>query len=241
VADKNLTIGLCLVVFGVLFGTTSYFVLGNVPLTALGMGLAVLGAAWAMIPSNPLPRETAASLIKSSCNNIEAILEASGAVERAVYIPLRPQKRVVAYVPLKRAGQVTLSEIAENAGKAVFKRGGSLGVIVVPPRVEISNPHSTGELNIDVLLEQALVESEVVSSARVLRAGDLVEVEVRGLKVDIDHPRFRAVMGSLPACIVAQVVALALSKPVRVADEEQRNDRLIVRLRALDWTDKAYI
>jgi hypothetical protein len=72
VADKNLTIGLCLVVFGVLFGTTSYFVLGNVPLTALGMGLAVLGAAWAMIPSNPLPRETVASLIKSSVQLIAA-------------------------------------------------------------------------------------------------------------------------------------------------------------------------
>jgi len=43
----------------------------------------------------------------------------------------------------------------------------------------------------------------------------------------------------LPACLVAQAVAVALSKPVQVVDERLRGDDLIVRLRVLDWTDKS--
>jgi len=240
VADRNLAFGICLAVFGAVFSLGSYLALGNVPLTALGIGLAVLGAAWAMTPPNPLPRRVVASLVKSSCSNIEALLEALGAFEKAVYLPVKADGKVAAYVPLKRAGLATLSEVAENAGKIVFRRGGSLGVIVAPPRVEVGNPQPIGESSLDGLLEYALVESEVASSARAVQAGDNVVVEVQGLRVDVDHSRFRAVMGSLPACVAAQAVAEAVSKPVQITDERREGNRLTVRLRVLNWTDKAF-
>jgi len=239
VADRNLVAGSCLAVFGALFAVGSYLVLNNVPLTALGMGLAVLGVAWALVPPNPLPREVVANLVKSSCDNIEALLEALGATERAIYLPANPHRRVVAYVPLKRAGEATLSEVVERSGRVVFRRGGSLGVIVAPPTIAAFNPSPMSERSLDALIEQALVESEIASSARAVQVGDSVVVSVRGPRVDVDSSRFKAVMGSLPACMAAQAVAWALSKPVRVVDEEREGDNLIVRLRVLDWTDKS--
>jgi len=121
VADRNLTFGFSLAVFGVTFSLGSYLALGNIPLTALGIGLAILGAAWAITPPNPLPRSVVVSLIKSSCSNIEAMLEALGAFERAVYIPVKNNGRAVAYIPVKKAGEATLSEVAENTGKIVFR------------------------------------------------------------------------------------------------------------------------
>jgi hypothetical protein len=240
VADQNLTYGLYLTVFGAIFSLGSYLALASVPLTALGIGLAVVGVAWAMTPPHPLPKWVVASLVKSSSNNIEALLEALGAFEKAVYLPLKGDGRVVAYVPLKRAGQATLAEVAENGGRVVFKRGGSLGVIVAPPKVEVGNPHPIGESSLDGLLDYALVESEMASSARAVQAGDTVMVEVQGLRVDVNHPRFRTVMGSLPACIAAQAVAATTSKPIQIADERREGNRLTIRLRVLDWTDKAF-
>ncbi len=239
-ADRNLAFGLCLSVFGALFSLGSYLVLGNIPLTALGIGLAILGTAWAITPPNPLPRGVVESLVKSSCSNIEALLEALGAFEKAVYLPVESDGKVAAYVPLKRAGQATLSEAAENVGRVVFKRGGALGVIVAPPRVEFGNPHPISEYSLDGLLEYALVESEIASSAKAVRVEDSVVVEVRGLRLDVNHSRFRAVMGSLPACVAAQAVAAALSKPVQIADERREGNRLTVRLRVLNWTDTAF-
>lgn len=238
--DRNLAFGLSLSVFGALFGLGSHLVLGNVPLTALGIGLTILGAAWAITPPNPLPRGVVASFVKSSCTNIEALLEALGAFEKAVYLPVESGGRVAAYVPLKRAGQATLRQAAENVGKIVFKRGGSLGVFVTPPRVELGNPHPVSENSLDSLLDYALAESEIASSARAVQMGDSVVVEIRGLRLDVNHPRFRAVMGSLPACVAAQAVAATLSKPVQIVDEKHEGGRLTVHLRVLDWTDTAY-
>jgi len=240
VVDRNLAFGLSLSVFGALFGLGSHLVLGNVPLTALGIGLTILGAAWAITPPNPLPRGVVASFVKSSCTNIEALLEALGAFEKAVYLPVESGGRVAAYVPLKRAGQATLRQAAENVGKIVFKRGGSLGVFVTPPRVELGNPHPVSENSLDSLLDYALAESEIASSARAVQMGDSVVVEIRGLRLDVNHPRFRAVMGSLPACVAAQAVAATLSKPVQIVDEKHEGGRLTVHLRVLDWTDTAY-
>jgi hypothetical protein len=240
VVDRNLAFGLSLSVFGSLFSLGSHMVLGNVPLTALGIGLTILGAAWAITPPKPLPKGVVASLVKSSCSNIEALLEALGAFEKAVYIPVEPGGRVAAYVPLKRAGQATLSQAAESAGKIIFRRGGSLGVFVTPPRVELGNPHPVSESILDGLLDYALVESEIASSARAVQSGDSVVVEVRGLRLDVNHSRFKAVMGSFPACVAAQAVAAALSQPVQIADEKREGDRLTVHLRVLDWTDTSY-
>jgi hypothetical protein len=73
-----------------------------------------------------------------------------------------------------------------------------------------------------------------------VQSGDSVVVEVRGLRLDVNHSRFKAVMGSLPACVAAQAAAAALSKPVQIADEKREGDRLTVHLRALDWTDISY-
>lgn len=236
-ADRNLVYGLCLTIFGATFSLASHFMLGNVPLTAMGIGLAVLGAAWAMTPPNSLPKDTMAGLVKSSCSNIEALLEAVGAFERAVYIPV--EGRAVAYVPIKKAG-AALREIAENAGKMLIRRGGSLGVILAPPMAGAGNPHPPSGLGVDGLLELALVGSEVASSVKAVMAGDAVVVDVEGVKVDVDYPRFRRVMGSLPSCLAAQAASLALSRPVQVADERRAGNRLTIRLRVLDWTDRGF-
>lgn len=239
-ADANLTLGSCVSVFGAVFSLTSYLLIGSVPLTAMGIGLVIVGIAWALTPPNPLPREVVKNLVRSSCSNIEVLLEALGANEKAVYVPVKDGREVVAYVPIRKAGALTLEDIAKSEGRIVVNRGGSFGVIVTPPKVSLSNPHPSAEsLDVHSMLEHVLVESEVATSVKSVAKGNMIIVEVKGLRIDINYPRFRNVMGSLPSSIAAQAVALAASKPAQVTLEKRDKNRLIIHVRVLDWTDRS--
>ncbi|MEM2363698.1 MAG: hypothetical protein QXQ20_08415 [Candidatus Nezhaarchaeales archaeon] len=240
-ADENVALGSCVVAFGAVLSLTSYLIIGSVPLTAMGIGLIVVGAAWALTPSHPLPREVVGALVRSSCSNIEALLEALGATKRAVYIPLRGGKKVVAYIPIKGSGNLTVEEIAENEGKVIVNRGGSFGVLVSPPTASLRNPHPIEEgLDVQSVLEHALVDSEVAASVKFVVEGNDFVVEIKKPRIDVDHPRFKLVMGSLPSSIAAQAIALATSKPTQIVSEKRNRDRLIVHVRALNWTERDF-
>lgn len=239
--DTNLTAGTGIATFGTILALGSYILLQNIPLTAMGIGLIILGIAWALTPPNPLPKNTIIKLIKSSCSNIEALLESIGALEKAVYIPLKNDKETLAYIPIKKSNEYTLEDIANNTGKMIIKLGKSFGVLLTPPKISLNNPYPlTDNTDINNLLEYALIESEIASSVRAVQDNDKIIIEINKPKIDVEYPRFKIIMGSLPSSIAAQAIASAFSKPVQIIKEEHRGNKLIVSLRVLDWTDKTF-
>ncbi|MCS7098466.1 MAG: hypothetical protein NZ922_05780 [Candidatus Methanomethyliaceae archaeon] len=238
--DRNIKFGLSLAIFGASFSLGCYFLIENIPLTAMGIGLIILGISWMLIPSNPLPKESIQSLIKSSCSNIEAFLEAIGAMEKSIYIP-RNDGKVIAYIPIKKAG-LSLKEIAENSSKLIFKHGRSLGAIIIPPASinpsAFNNPNNSKEFS--SLLEDALIESEIAESIRAVIKDEFINIEIEGIHTDVEYQRFKLIMGSLPASISAQAAALALSKPIKIEWEKRNGNRSIVQLRVLEWTETAF-
>lgn len=237
--DKNLTFGLALTLFGFILSLSSYFLIGNIPLTAMGIGLAIIGVSWALTPPEPLPRKVIQNLIKTSCSNIEVLLESLGVVEKAIYIP-REGGDVVAYVPIRGSDGITLRDVAEVSSRFVVSRGRSLGVIINPPNVGFNNPQSVSEGSIDInnILEYALVESEIAESVKAVAEENTVVVEVKKPRIDVGYMRFQQVMGSLPASIAAQALSLVFSKPVRIEWERRSNDKLVICLRILEWIDR---
>lgn len=247
VSDDNIILGLAIAFFGLALSLSAHILLGNIPLTAMGIGLAIVGVAWALTPSHPLPRKTVLDIIESSCDNIEALLEFLGATRKAIYLPLAAEARVMAYVPLagaKDAEGLSLKEVADDVGKIVVRRGEVIGVFIAPPKVKFlgGNPgfEDSGG-NIESLLDYVFVDSEIAESVRVARSEDGLVIEVCKVRVNVNYPRFNVVLGSLPSCLAAQVVAAALSRPVQVVSEKVVGDKLIINLRFLDWTEPAYI
>jgi len=243
-ADRNTSFGLAVAALGLVLGLGAYTLIGSIPLTAMGIGLIIIGASWALTPPHPIPRKAVLDIIESSCSNIEALLEFVGAARRAIYIPSEAYGRVVAYVPLRIPEDgLQLRSIAENPRSVIVRQGGSLGVIVNPPRVKFEggNPGIEDGGNIEALLDYILVEaSEIAESVKTARSEESFIIEIYKVRVDIGYQRFRVVMGSLPSCLAAQVVAAALSKPIRIADEKRIGDKLIVHLRILEWTETIY-
>ena len=243
-ADRNASFGLALAVLGLVLGLGAYTLIGSIPLTAMGIGLIIIGVSWAFTPPHPIPRKAVLDIVESSCSNIEALLEFVGAARRAIYIPSEAYGRVVAYVPLRiPEGGLQLRSIAEDPGRVIVRQGGSLGVIINPPRVEFGggNPGIEDGGNIEALLDYVLVEaSEIAESVKATRSGEDLVIEIYKVRVDVGYQRFRVVMGSLPSCLAAQVAAAALSKPIRIADEKRIGDKLTVQLKPIEWIETIY-
>ncbi|MEM3739755.1 MAG: hypothetical protein QXP84_03070 [Candidatus Korarchaeum sp.] len=239
IADRNIVIGLTVALFGSVLGSGAYILLENIPLTAMGIGLIVVGLAWASVPSYPLQRRVALELIKSSCTNIGALLEFLGATKRAIYLPSKVRGRVVAYVPLRgNVKGLPLKTIVDSDGRILVRQGESIGLVIDPPSIGlgVTNPGFENDSDVEALVGHAVVESEIAKSVKIVRSEDGFKIEIHEVRVDVDHARFRTVMGSLPSCLVAQMIASSLSRPVQVVSERQVGNKLIVSLRLLDWT-----
>lgn len=237
--DRIEFFGIGLTVFGTIFAFSAYVLLANVPLTALGVGLAILGLTILITPQHPLPKETVQVFIRSSCENLETLFEATGAFMKATYFP--SNGKVYAYVPVTREQNIVMEDVVRNVGNFIIKSGRSLGLIIAPPASDLFRNTSSEGLSFDALVSDLLVDSsEVVESVKVIESDSIIVLETFGSRVDTNFSRFKLVMGSLPTSIAAQAAALKFLKPVQVLDESFEGKRIISRLKVLEWTSTPY-
>lgn len=95
--DKWLAAATVLGVCGSALAIFSYFVLGSIPLSALGIGAVVTAASLALTPCEAPYREAVHSMLEAYVANISRVLEELAAQPGAVYTP----DGVIA-VPLKQ-------------------------------------------------------------------------------------------------------------------------------------------
>lgn len=237
--DKIEFFGAGLTAFGTIFATSSYILLANVPLTALGVGLTVLGLTILITPQHPVPKETVQAFIRSSCENLETLLEATGAFMKATYFP--SNGKVYAYIPVTREQNIVMEDVRKNVGNLIAKSGRSIGLIIIPPASELLKTSFSEEAGLDTVAGEILVDaSEVAESVKLVESDSTLVLEIFRPRVDVNFSRFKAVMGSLPTSIAAQAAALKFSKPVQVLDERFEGNRIISRLKVLEWTSTPY-
>jgi len=233
--DTNLTAGTGLTTFGTILALGSYILLQNIPLTAMGIGIIVIGIAWALTPPNPTPKKALLDLVKTSCSNIEALLEAIGATNKAIYIPTK-DGHTIAYIPLKNEDNTPLQSITENNSKLLIKQGKTLGITIIPPNTGLETP--TPETNIDTQLDYTLIETlEIAEKIKTIKSGDTIIIQVHKPKIDINYPRFKIILGSLPSLLAAQTIATITSRPVKIIQEQNTKNTLTIQLKLLNWTD----
>jgi len=109
-------LGYALVAFGAAVAAFFWFIMDNVPLTALGIGMAVVGSSLAITPLSPLPSATVRRMLEGSLLNIEALLEELGASTKGYYVP-KADGSVQVYVPMGKGSA------ASAAGSASARAG----------------------------------------------------------------------------------------------------------------------
>lgn len=229
----------------------SWYLLQSTPMTALGIGIAVVGSSIAITPTAPVPTKTVRRLLEGALLNIEAVLEDTGATRRAYYVPgnLKSAEKggatpgtaggpaggspgsvggaVRAFVPLGRGSA------AGDAGERIPSRWEAAGLVttldgtdylvVYPPGAALaSNEGEGGDLE-SVLNECLVEESGLVESVKAAEDGSSVVVEIRNPRSRVGSGRVRRVLGSLEAGTAAALIASSKGRVARIASEEEQD------------------
>ena len=220
----------------------SWYLLQSTPMTALGIGIAVVGASIGITPTSPVPSKAVRKLLEGSMLNIEAILEDTGAANRGYYVPEAASARGPGEGEGKGGGMVRVFvPLGEDAAPAsweprglVSEMGGREYLVLHPPgSLLLRNEELSGDL--EPLLHYFLVEETgLVESLSASEAAGSVAVEFRRPRAGPPSGRARRVMGSLESGIAAAIIASAKGRVARVASEDDsKGDRRLAVIELL--------
>ncbi len=227
--DRFNAFGAALASFGALFSLLSYKILSNIPLTALGIGMLILGLSICLTPTSPIPRKAVRALIEGSILNLEALLEEFDASCKGYYVP-HEDGRVYVYVPL--SSETGPPKVALKPRGVVVEEGGKPYLVFLPPASELVRVE--GFSDVEAAISEVLVDlTELCKSVKVVRSGD-INIEVKGVRGYVSAERFKRVFGSIEACLAACVAAALSNSPVYVLSEVEEKGVKYITLRVCE-------
>lgn len=228
-------LGSILAGFGIIFSILSYFVIGSIPLTALGIGCLIIGVASIMLPPNPVPKSMVREMLRNSATNIEALLEEFQVEGRALYLPPK-EGYVSAFITIEERPITEIAYANEIPLRLLSVASGSKGVTIFPPASEIAKAvEAYEESSYEQLLNSVLVEQlEMAASAKAVEKGNAFAVEIDKPKIVPKLPRFNRSFGTLPSSIAASCLAFKSKKRIAIEDEKVFDDKIILTLRVFE-------
>ena len=221
----------------------SYFILGSVPLTAVGISTIVVGfVCIALANTRPyLSPEACQLILKTGMENTAALLEELGLRNKAVYLPStmrdgHPQ----ALIPLVEGEDIQWVR-EKIPGRLIVRYGinpDDMAIAVTTP----------GSINIDMLeTKPGPTSGEIEAAATYILTGVLdiansvtvkladaqVYVEVSGAKLPYEDIWYYRCLGSPIASIVAAISSEALGKPIRIREESYSQGKSRITLEVL--------
>ena len=227
---------------GALFAPVAYFILGSVPITAVGMSAIIIGfTCLALANARPYISPEACQLIlKTGMENTASLLEELGLTGKAVYLPStmrdgHPQ----ALIPLMDDGNIQRLR-GTIPGRLIVR----YGVNPDDMAIAVTTP---GSSNIDMLATKPGPTAEeieaaatyiltgvldIASSVKVTMSGAQVVVEVSAPRLPYEDIWYYRCLGSPIASIVATISSEALQKPIRIKEESysQGKSRIILEV-----------
>ena len=225
--DRLSILGVALTIFASLLTIWSYLFFMNIPLTALGIGLIILGISILLTPTHPIPPHTVRALLEGSTLNIEALLEELNITNRGYYVK-GADGRVYVLIPVDRDVGPPIEEF-EFKG-LVTKIQDRKYLTIIPPSSEIIYVQELSEAEFDDALNYILVDlSELAESVKTSTVGEYVVVKINKTIVHVTSWRFGNVLSSLEASIAASLFAKKHGI-TRIVDEVDMEGERIITL-----------
>lgn len=226
-----------------MFSPVAYFIIGSVPLTAVGISTMVLGfTCIAVANTRPYVSPEACKLmLETGMENTAALLEELGIRSKAVYLPSsmrdgHPQ----ALIPLADDREVQLTR-EKITGRLIVRYGvnpGDMAIAVTTPggmiidMLETKPGPTPGE--IEAAATYVLMGLlDLANSVTVSLADGRVNLEISGSRLHYEDIWFYRCLGSPIASIVAAISSEALGKPVRIVEESYGSGKSKVVLEVL--------
>ena len=249
--DRNTIVGIDFLVVGFALSGLGYILALSIPIAAIGINIAILGALILLIVPEPVPQDAYKALLQDSISNIEIILEESRLEKRAYFLLTNDKKQVRAFVPATLTQRQTSQsrsssrlELVESLSKSparfVTSYGNQLGLLLVPPGNEITRLSrvQVGD-DLEDSLRSAIVSfSDLASSVMAVEELDgsksLVKINISNSKLSSESPFFNRCLGSPLSCIASCVVVASKGKAVRLVDEKSEGNLIHTTLEVIE-------
>lgn len=207
-------LGISLLAFGATVTPFFYFIMSNVPLTALGVSIMILGAVMALTPINPVPKPAVRGLLEGAMLSLEGLLEELDLSERGYYVA-HEDGLVYVYVPSSKAEP---PNVDSKPRSLVVELKGQPYLVLIPPASALAREYPSTSLE-DAVSTVLVDLAELCSGVRVAKGPGYIRVELKRPRGRRAPSRFKRVLGSLEACVTACLAASALKRPVYVSSE----------------------
>ena len=229
--DKLNIFGAGLTVFSTVLTIWSYLFLSNIPLTALGVGLIVLGVSFILTPTHPIPPHTVRALLEGATLNIEAILEELNISNRGYYVRAADD-RVYVLIPIGRDAGPPSREFEVKG--LIAKNHDRRYLLVIPPSSEIIQVEEVSRAGFNDALSYVLVDLTELAESVETSSGERFIVRVKKPRGHLTSLRFRNVLGSLEASIAASLLAKTYGI-VRIASEVDEGYERVITLEVFQY------
>lgn len=234
------SIGLALVLGGVVAAPVFFFVAGSVALTALALSAVLLGTIALFLDRSlpPIPPRVAQLLLESGLANLSGLLEETGVSATAVYLPSTitgGQPR--ALIPLSPDGhRPAISQV--NAQRLIVEFGPrpeDIGLLVSTPGGSavsfLDEPLGSTSAELESAITKLLVGVlDIASTVQVDQDNGTVTVRIGGIRLSMGDLWAQRILGSPAASVAATIVAEGLKKAVVIESEAQTADAVTVKL-----------
>lgn len=217
--------GIGLTSFSAAMAAWSYMIIGSIPLTALGIGLSILGISIILTPTETVNPRTIRTLLEGSVLSLEALLEEFNVSSRGYYV-MATDGRVYLYVPI--GGSSGPPSNPANITGLVSTSGRGRYLVLIPPGSEIVRSPEIPVMSLEDSLRHILVELTDLADGVEVEVGERVVVWLKSPRGHISAGRFKNVFGSLEASIVACMIASILGVCRVVEEREMKNSRIII-------------
>lgn len=224
--EKMHAFGVGLTSFSAALTIWSYLILSNIPLTALGIGLTILGISIFITPPYPIPSQTIRTLLEGSVLSLEALLEELNISAKGYYVQ-RQDGRVYLYIPMQKDAEPPTGKT--DVTGLIAQEGGKGYLVLLPPASELIKSQEISDMGLDTALNHVLVDITELTDSVDVSISELVTVRMKAPKANIGAGRFKNTFGSLEASIAACITA-SLIGPTKIVDEIDGEDTRIVLL-----------
>lgn len=231
-------LGISLLILGLGVTAIGYLILNSVPLFILGISIVIMGilAAWGEESTDKIINE----LMKVSWDNVAALIESVGIINKAIYIPSTMVQGSSAYALITPTQPRELVKVPTGL---VIKYGPmphEVGILIRTmgtKAVELCSQAGAISNELESSLNNCIV-NHLGLARRVISYidGDRVSVVVNDPRLsDVYRDTVvRSVLGSPMASIVASVVAESLGRPVLYDTESMRGNELRIDMVVLN-------
>lgn len=218
--------GLILTVAGGLLTFLTYTFIGLIPLTALWIGILIMGVVMVITPEEIIGKRDLLAIIEDMISNLAILFEAFGTSSVSTYVSY--SDGVYVFV----SDRIVSNPPKEPPKSMFIDFDGGRAIVLRSPISSIINRFSDMG-DISSLTNQILVELlEIAESVMCSESGDNISFSVK--KPSISTPaRLEKTVGSIYASIIASIASLIYKCPIAIIREIDEDDRRIIVLRRI--------